>query len=51
MHHGLSCALAEGPVESVTVVQRQVVPDEWLATILVYSLQNLIDLSNLQTNS
>lgn len=42
MHHCLSRAFAEGPVEVVAVVQSEVIPRKRLATVLVYPLEDLI---------
>jgi len=42
MHHCLSRAFAECPVEVVAIVQSEVIPRKRLATVFVYSLENLI---------
>ncbi len=42
MHHCLSRAFAERPVEVVTIVQSEVIPRKRLAAVLVYSLEDFI---------
>lgn len=42
VHHGLASALAEGAVEGAAMVLRQVVAHEWLSSVLVHSLKNLV---------
>lgn len=42
MHDRLAIALAECAIERLPVMLGQVVPDEWLSTVFVYSLQDLV---------
>lgn len=42
MHHCLSRAFAERPVEVIAVVQSEVVPRKRLASVFVYPLEDLI---------
>lgn len=42
VHDGLAGALSEGAVERLAVVLSEVVAHEWLATVLVHSLQDLV---------
>lgn len=44
MHYCLAVALAKCAVEAVTVVLCEVIPSEGLATVLVYTLENLLRL-------
>lgn len=42
VHNCLSGLLSECALKVLTVVRRKVIPSDWLAAILVYSLGNLI---------
>jgi hypothetical protein len=42
MHDGLASTLSEGIVELITMVQTQVIPHEWLTTVFVDPLQDLV---------
>ena len=42
MHDGLTSTSSEGIVELIAVVQTQVIPHEWLTTVFVDPLQDLV---------
>lgn len=46
MHDRFTCPLAKCTVELIPMMESKVVPNEWLSTILVYPLQNLLLLAN-----